>query len=102
MPAGTQPRAGRGARAASPSRAGGEAEPEGYARARDLPRLLPMWPGELDDVTPAGRLRLMSRLRRALRAERQRGIAGHWSYDLARHRLLLAAYRAEARSAARR
>jgi hypothetical protein len=37
-------------------------------------------------------------LRRALRAERQRGIGGHWSYDLARHAQLLHAYRAEAKA----
>jgi hypothetical protein len=30
-----------------------------------------------------------------LRVERQRGIAGHWTYDLARHARLLRAYRAE-------
>ncbi|CAN1725104.1 protein of unknown function [Hyphomicrobium sp. 1Nfss2.1] len=34
-------------------------------------------------------------MRRALRLERQRGIAGHWAYDLARHAALLNAYRAE-------
>jgi hypothetical protein len=34
-------------------------------------------------------------MRRALRIERQRGIAGHWAYDLARHAQLLSAYRAE-------
>lgn len=67
-------------------------------RKRDLGRLLPLWPSELDDTNLAGRLRLLSRLRAALRAERQRGIAGHWSYDLARHRALLNAYRAEAQN----
>jgi hypothetical protein len=34
-------------------------------------------------------------LRRALRAERRRGIAGHWTYDLARHVELLRVYRLE-------
>lgn len=61
-----------------------------------LAALVPLWPEELADRSVAGRLRLLGRLRRALRLERQRGIAGHWSYDLARHRRLLAAYRAEA------
>jgi hypothetical protein len=66
-----------------------------YCRKRDLPRLLPLWPHEVADDSHAGRLRLLARLRRALRLERQRGLAGHWTYDLARHVQLLAAYRAE-------
>jgi hypothetical protein len=43
----------------------------------------------------ADHARLLARMRRALRVERQRGIAGHWTYDLARHARLLRAYRAE-------
>jgi hypothetical protein len=66
-----------------------------YDRARDLPRLLPLWPNEVAIKTPAGHAALIARLRRALRAERQRGIAGHWTYNLARHADLLRAYRAE-------
>jgi hypothetical protein len=67
----------------------------GYVRARDLPRVLPLWPHELTVTTNADHARLLARLRRALRAERQRGLAGHWTYDLARHAQLLRAYRAE-------
>jgi hypothetical protein len=67
----------------------------GYVRARDLPRLLPLWPHELTPATNADHALLLARLRRALRAERQRGLAGHWTYDLARHAQLLRAYRAE-------
>jgi hypothetical protein len=66
-----------------------------YDRKRDLPRLLPLWPSELDAMDLAAHARLMARMRRALRAERQRGIGGHWAYDLARHAALLRAYRAE-------
>lgn len=66
-----------------------------YDRARDLPRLLPVWPHEIDDHSPTGTARLIRVLQRALRRERQRGLDGHWSYDLARHRALLAAYNAE-------
>lgn len=66
-----------------------------YDRKRDLPRLVPLWPAEIDDVSTTGRLRLLGKLRKALRAERQRGVAGSWCYDLARHRHLLTAYRAE-------
>jgi hypothetical protein len=67
-----------------------------YVRTRDLPRLLPLWPHEVAGTTNADRARLLARLRCALRAERQRGLAGHWTYDLARHAQLLRAYRAEA------
>lgn len=66
-----------------------------YERPRDLPRLLPMWPEELRIDDLAAHRRLVARLRRALRAERQRGEAGHWTYDLARHAALLSAYRFE-------
>ena len=66
-----------------------------YVRARDLPRLVPLWPEELSDETGEGRQRLVLRLHSLLRRERQRGLNGDWSYDLARHRQLLVAYRAE-------
>jgi hypothetical protein len=64
-------------------------------RARDLPKLLPLWPSEIKVVSRADHLRLLAKLRKALRAERQRGLGGHWAYDLARHAQLLRAYRAE-------
>ena len=68
----------------------------GYERARDLPQLLPLWPHEMRDAEREPITRACSRdMRRALRAERQRGLAGHWTYDLARHAQLLRAYRAE-------
>lgn len=69
---------------------------DGYDRARDLPGLVALWPAEMADGSLAGRLRLLARLRTALRRERQRGLAGHWAYDLARHARLLEAYRREA------
>jgi hypothetical protein len=61
----------------------------------ELPRVLPLWPRELDDETFEGRQRILAKLRRALRAERRRGLAGHWTYDLARHVELLRVYRIE-------
>jgi hypothetical protein len=67
----------------------------GYDRARDLPRLLPLWPRELETRSESDHARLLAMMRRALRRERQRGLAGHWTYDLARHAHLLRAYRAE-------
>jgi hypothetical protein len=71
----------------------------GYVRERDLTSLVGLWPDEIADGSEAGRLRVLAKLRRALRAERQRGVGAHWAYDLARHRRLLDAYRAEARDA---
>lgn len=65
-----------------------------------LARLLPLWPHELADTTPAGRDRRLALLRKALRAERRRGLAGHWTYDLGRHSALLRCYKQEAALAA--
>jgi hypothetical protein len=50
-----------------------------YDRRVELPRVLPLWPHEIEDETPDGRQRIVAKLRRALRAERRRGIAGHWT-----------------------
>ena len=66
-----------------------------YDRRRELPRILPLWPHELDDESPQARRAILAKLRRALRAERRRGVAGHWTYDLARHVELLRVYRQE-------
>lgn len=66
-----------------------------YSRTQDLPRLLPLWPHEVTDLRPESRHRLIQRLRRALREERRRGLAGHWTYDLRRHAALLRALQAE-------
>lgn len=69
--------------------------PSRYCRATDLPKLVGLWPAELADTSVAGREHLIAKLRRALRQERLRGLSGHWSYDLARHSQLLAAYSCE-------
>jgi hypothetical protein len=66
-----------------------------YLRARDLQRLIALWPHELADQSPEGSLLILSKLRRALRAERRRALAGHWSYELNRHLGLMTAYKAE-------
>jgi hypothetical protein len=68
---------------------------DAYVRSRDLPRLIALWPHELEDQTAEGALRLLAKLRRALRAERRRALSGHWSYDLNRHLGLLSAYKGE-------
>jgi len=56
-----------------------------YLRERDLPRLIAVWPGEVADQSRTGTIFLIRKLKNALRSERQRGRAGHWSYDLGRH-----------------
>jgi len=66
-----------------------------YLRSRDLPKLIALWPHELDDESQEGMFRVLAKPRRALRAERSRGLAGHWSYDLNRHLGLLSAYKGE-------
>jgi hypothetical protein len=66
-----------------------------YSRPKDLPRLIALWPREIDDQSHEGRLKILAKLRSALRAERRRAMAGHWSYDLNRHLGLLGAYRGE-------
>lgn len=68
-----------------------------YTRQACLPRLLPLLPGEIADDSEAARRRIVVRLARALRAERRRGRAGHWTYDLNRHIALHQAYEGERR-----
>jgi hypothetical protein len=48
-----------------------------------------------EDQTSEGSLLILSKLRRALRAERRRALAGHWSYELNRHLGLMTACKAE-------
>ena len=66
-----------------------------YHRGRDLPRLLKLWPEEVRRLAEADQPWLVERLGQVLRAERQRGLTRHWSYDLSSHAALLRAYRAE-------
>jgi hypothetical protein len=44
-----------------------------YSRAEQLPRLLKLWPHEVEDYSYPGTLRVAALLRKALRAERRRG-----------------------------
>jgi hypothetical protein len=72
-------------------RAGADA----YGRARDLPTLIRVDPSDRRADTPEGTELILSRLERALRAERNRARAGHWTYDLNRHIALRQAWLAE-------
>ena len=72
-----------------------EAGAAAYLRARDLPKLIPLWPRELEDYSPEGCRHVLAKLRSALRAERRRALSGHWSYDLNRHLGLISAYKGE-------
>jgi hypothetical protein len=66
-----------------------------YERARCLPRVLPIMPGECSGPEPATTRDIVRRLADALRRERRLGRAGHWTYDLNRHIALSQAWRAE-------
>jgi hypothetical protein len=66
-----------------------------YERSRMLVRLLPIGPDEITGAEPETTRRIVLKLARALRAERARGRAGHWTYDLNRHMGLLQALKAE-------
>lgn len=62
-----------------------------------LPRVLAIGPEDIDDPSEQAARRVVLRLASALRAERTRGRAGHWTYDLSRHLALMQAYKAERR-----
>ena len=78
-----------------PHRRKRDARAAAYMRARDLPKLIALWPHELDDHSAEGRRRVLAKLRGALRAEHRRAVSGHWSYDLNRYLGLLSAYKGE-------
>ena len=66
-----------------------------YERGRMLPRLLPVAPADIIGGEPETTRRILLKLARALRVERARGRAGHWTYDLNRHIGLMQAMKAE-------
>ena len=68
---------------------------ENYERKRDLPKLARLDPAELATDSVEATELIVSRLRCALRAERNRARSGHWTYDLNRHIALRQAYLAE-------
>ena len=72
-------------------RAGADA----YERRRDLPQLTRLDPREIAGETVGNAETIVARLKRALRAERNRARSGHWTYDLNRHIALRQAYVAE-------
>ncbi len=72
----------------------------GWERERMLPRLVAVGPEELADDGRSGRLTILRRILSALRGERARGRAGHWSYSLDRHIGLVQALAAERRALA--
>jgi hypothetical protein len=60
-----------------------------------LVRLLPVGPDDLAGMEPQTTRRIVLKLARAIRNERARGSAGHWTYDLNRHVGLMQALKAE-------
>ena len=93
---GTRPESKRFDAAARAAMAGNvRAGAAAYDRARCLPGLIRIDAADIGDDEAAVRS-VLSRLKRALRVERTRGRAGHWTYDLNRHIALRQAYDAEA------
>lgn len=82
-------------RAATPLSAPRKPAKPPYDRNAQLPKLIGLWPHELSDCSEAGTERVIALLRKALRSERQRGQAGHWTYDVSRHMALVEALREE-------
>jgi hypothetical protein len=68
---------------------------EAYERSRMLVRLLPVGPDDMAGAEPQTTRRIVLKLARAIRIERARGRAGHWTYDLNRHVGLMQALKAE-------
>jgi len=66
-----------------------------YERRRHLPWLAKATPAEIESDDPATGHAIIARLERSLRAERRRGRAGHWTYDINRHIALSQALAAE-------
>ncbi len=66
-----------------------------YVRARDLPRLLGLWPRDVAALRGCDLEGLVARLDRAIRAERRRALNRDWTYDLSRHWALIRARDAE-------
>ena len=83
--------------AAGALRASVAAGVDAYRRELHLPRLVALDPATLADIGPQAHRAILARLARALRSERNRGRAGHWTYDLNRHIALRQAYAAERR-----
>ncbi|MEJ2116480.1 MAG: hypothetical protein P8Y36_00700, partial [Alphaproteobacteria bacterium] len=80
-PPDTSPIARRGA----PRKAARYTTRTAYNRKEQLPRLIGLWPHEVEDYSEAASERIVALLQKALRSERQRGIGGHWTYDVNRH-----------------
>jgi hypothetical protein len=90
-------RASLGEMARNSFRALAKAGADAYHRERYLPRLVPIEASRLADPSIELQRCIVATLARALRAERNRGRAGHWTYDLNRHIGLRQAYLAERR-----
>lgn len=70
---------------------GGRQEPGDADDIDGIAQLLGLWSWQIVRANTGEQMRILGRLDRALRLERRRGIAGHWTYDLNRHAALRAA-----------
>ena len=68
---------------------------KGYRRHIHLPKVLGLWPGELEDFSELGTRRIVARLLKKARKMRRAGEAGHWSYDCNDHQAVITAWMAE-------
>lgn len=50
-----------------------------------IAKVMPLHKKEAEDTTPAGVKHVHTKLAKALATERQRGVAGHWTYSRSRH-----------------
>jgi len=73
-----------------------------YSRKHDLINLLALWPVEMEDTSLIGTEKIIKKIKSALRAERNRGQCGHWSYNLNRHVGLKKALKGEQETLKRR
>lgn len=80
---------------APPARSDRQLDAQASERGLRLSRLVPLWPAQIDMPGEAAARRVIHALERALREERRRGRAGHWSYDINRHLALARALRDE-------
>ena len=72
-----------------------DADAAEYIRERDLPKLLALWPKEINNYTFGGTEHIIKRLQEVLRATYRAALSGHWVYDVNRHIGLLTALKAE-------
>ena len=78
-----------------------EREAKLYVRGRDLPKLVALWPKEINDYSIPGTEHIVRRIRQVLGAYYALGLRKHWSHNVSRHVALAVALKAEKATLAR-